>query len=89
MLKINRVGRNPWRANWPGRVVDRRVSVVSHQDRVRAHRDRPQVVPEGSTDLVFIGQYAEVPDDVVFTVEYSVRTLSRLRLRAHSGEFNH
>ena len=47
---------------------------ITSQFLVRAAGDRPQVVPEGSTNLAFIGQYAEVPDDVVFTVEYSVRT---------------
>lgn len=31
-------------------------------------------MPEISGNLAFIGQFAEVPDDVVFTVEYSVRT---------------
>jgi oleate hydratase len=31
--------------------------------------------PKGPTNLAFIGQFAEVPDDVVFTVEYSVRTV--------------
>ncbi len=36
--------------------------------------DRPQVVPDGSTNLGFIGQFCEIPDDVVFTVEYSVRS---------------
>ncbi|MER5796579.1 oleate hydratase [Streptomyces sp. NPDC001980] len=40
----------------------------------RRRDDRPEVVPEGSVNLAFIGQFAEVPDDVVFTVEYSVRT---------------
>ena len=47
---------------------------ITSQFLVRSSGDRPQVVPEGSTNLAFIGQYAEVPDDVVFTVEYSVRT---------------
>jgi oleate hydratase len=47
---------------------------ITSQFLVRSHGDRPQVVPDGSTNLAFIGQYAEVPDDVVFTVEYSVRT---------------
>ncbi|MGW3043986.1 oleate hydratase [Kitasatospora sp. NPDC001159] len=47
---------------------------ITSQFLVRSQGDRPQVVPEGSTNLAFIGQYAEVPDDVVFTVEYSVRT---------------
>jgi oleate hydratase len=32
------------------------------------------VIPAGSKNLAFIGQYAEIPDDVVFTVEYSVRS---------------
>lgn len=36
--------------------------------------DRPDVVPEGSTNFGMIGQFVEIPDDVVFTVEYSVRT---------------
>ncbi len=36
--------------------------------------DRPHVVPEGSTNFAFLGQYTEMPDDVVFTVEYSVRS---------------
>lgn len=47
---------------------------ITSQFLVREHGDRPQVVPRGSTNLAFIGQFAEVPDDVVFTVEYSVRT---------------
>ncbi len=47
---------------------------ITSQFLVRAHGDRPDVVPDKSTNLAFIGQYAEVPDDVVFTVEYSVRT---------------
>ena len=36
--------------------------------------DRPHVVPDGATNFAFIGQFAELPDDCVFTVEYSVRT---------------
>lgn len=40
----------------------------------RKHGDRPHVVPTGWTNLAFIGQYCELPDDVVFTVEYSVRS---------------
>jgi oleate hydratase len=47
---------------------------ITSQFLVRTSGDRPQVVPQNSTNLAFIGQYAEVPDDVVFTVEYSVRT---------------
>lgn len=40
----------------------------------RALGDRPNVVPEGSVNLAFIGNYAETPKDTVFTTEYSVRT---------------
>ena len=36
--------------------------------------DRPDVIPEGATNFAFLGQFAEAPDDCVFTVEYSVRT---------------
>jgi oleate hydratase len=39
----------------------------------RARGDRPLPVPEGSHNLAFISQFVEIPDDVVFTVEYSVR----------------
>lgn len=35
--------------------------------------DRPIPVPVGSKNLAFISQFVEIPDDVVFTVEYSVR----------------
>ena len=40
----------------------------------RAKGDRPDVVPEGSVNLAFIGQFAEEPRDTVFTTEYSIRT---------------
>lgn len=47
---------------------------ITSQFLVRKAGDRPLVVPKGSTNLAFLGQYAELPDDVVFTVEYSVRS---------------
>lgn len=40
----------------------------------RALGDRPMVVPDGSVNLAFIGNYAETTRDTVFTTEYSVRT---------------
>lgn len=36
--------------------------------------DRPAVVPEGSVNFAFIGNFAETPRDTVFTTEYSIRT---------------
>ena len=41
---------------------------------VRHRGDRPDVVPAGSTNFAFIGEFAEIPDEVVFTTEYAVRT---------------
>ena len=41
---------------------------------VRGKTDRPPVIPKGSVNLAFIGQYCEIPDDTVFTVEYSIRS---------------
>lgn len=35
--------------------------------------DRPLPVPTGCKNLAFISQFVEIPEDVVFTVEYSVR----------------
>ena len=35
--------------------------------------DRPLPVPKGSKNFAFISQFVEIADDVVFTVEYSVR----------------
>ncbi|WTL79808.1 oleate hydratase [Streptomyces sp. NBC_01518] len=55
-------------------VIPALMPYITSQFLVRSSGDRPQAVLEGSTNLAFIGQYAEVPDDVVFTVEYSVHT---------------
>lgn len=46
---------------------------ITSQFMPRVRSDRPAVVPAGNRNLAFIGQYVEIPDDVVFTVEYSVR----------------
>lgn len=35
--------------------------------------DRPKVVPNGSTNFAMISQFVEIPEDMVFTEEYSVR----------------
>ena len=40
----------------------------------RRRSDRPRVVPERATNLGFLGQFAEVPQEVAFTIEYSART---------------
>ena len=38
----------------------------------RAPGDRPKVVPDRSRNFAFLGQFTELPEDIVFTVEYSV-----------------
>jgi oleate hydratase len=40
----------------------------------REPADRPAIVPAGWKNLAFTGQFCEQPDDVVFTVEYSIRS---------------
>lgn len=39
----------------------------------RAPGDRPKVIPDRALNFALVGQFVEIPDDVVFTVEYSVR----------------
>lgn len=39
----------------------------------RSPGDRPLPVPTNSRNLAFVSQFVELPEDVVFTVEYSVR----------------
>ena len=36
--------------------------------------DRPAVIPEGSVNFAFLGQFAETARDTIFTTEYSIRT---------------
>lgn len=39
----------------------------------RLATDRPLPVPKNPKNFAFISQFVEIPDDVVFAVEYSVR----------------
>jgi oleate hydratase len=47
---------------------------ITSQFMPRAKGDRPDVIPKGAKNFAFIGQYCELPEDVVFTVEYSIRS---------------
>ncbi|MGP5308056.1 oleate hydratase [Vreelandella alkaliphila] len=47
---------------------------ITAQFMPRAKGDRPSVVPEGCTNLACMGQFVETHNDVVFTLESSVRT---------------
>ncbi len=71
---------------------------VTSQFLRRSKGDRPQVVPKGSQNLALMGQFCELPDDVVFTVEYSIRSaqtgiyallgLSKEPPAVYKGEFD-
>ena len=47
---------------------------IDAQFQPRKMTDRPQVIPQGSTNFAMIGQFVEIPEDMVFTEEYSVRS---------------
>jgi oleate hydratase len=51
-----------------------RMPFITSQFLTRSKGDRPNVIPNGSKNLALLGQYCEIPDDTVFTVEYSVRS---------------
>lgn len=46
---------------------------VDAQFQPRAMKDRPKVVPKGSTNFAMVSQFVEIADDMVFTEEYSIR----------------
>lgn len=46
---------------------------IDSQFQPRAMKDRPYVVPAGSTNFAMISQFVEIKEDMVFTEEYSVR----------------
>ncbi len=47
---------------------------IDSQFMPRVQGARPAVIPSGATNFAFLGQFVELADDCVFTVEYSVRT---------------
>ncbi len=55
-------------------VIPSMMPYITSQFMPRVAGDRPDVIPAGSRNFGFIGQFAEVPYDCVFTVEYSVRS---------------
>ncbi|GAA0306150.1 oleate hydratase [Sphingomonas oligophenolica] len=57
----------------PANCIPCMMPFITSQFLRRGEGDRPAVMPEGWHDLALVGQFCEMPDDVVFTVEYSVR----------------
>ena len=41
---------------------------------VRRQGDRPPIIPNGSTNFAFLGEFAELPVEAAFSMEYAVRT---------------
>lgn len=56
------------------KVIPVMMPYITSQFMPRVLGDRPDVVPKGSKNLAFLGQFAEIPGEVVFTVEYSIRS---------------
>lgn len=59
---------------YPAITIPCSMPYITSQFLTRSPGDRPEVIPKGSTNLAFMGQFVEIPLDVVFTVEYSVRS---------------
>ena len=55
-------------------VLPRMMPYVMSEFLTRSPGDRPHVIPKGWWNLAFAGQFCELADDTVFTVEYSVRS---------------
>lgn len=55
-------------------VIPAMLPYITSQFMPRVKGDRPEVIPQNSVNLAFLGQFCEIKDDCVFTVEYSVRS---------------
>ena len=55
-------------------VIPAMMPYITSQFMPRVKGDMPEVIPEGSVNLAFLGQFCEIEGDCVFTVEYSVRS---------------
>ncbi len=55
-------------------VIPAMMPYITSQFMPRAIGDRPPIVPEGYDNLAFLGQFAELENECVFTVEYSVKS---------------
>lgn len=56
------------------KVIPCMMPYITSQFMPRSQGDRPAVIPKGSSNLAFLGQFSEIENDCVFTVEYSVRS---------------
>ncbi len=69
-----------WLENHLEKIIKTSVCIPCFSPYVTSHMlpkkytDRPQVVPETSLNFAFLWQFCEIPEDIVFTVEYSIRS---------------
>ena len=54
-------------------VIPVKMPYITSEFERRDVTDRPLVIPQDAKNFALLGQYVEIPEDVVFTVEYSVR----------------
>jgi oleate hydratase len=47
---------------------------ITSQFMPRKKTDRPLVIPKNTKNFAFVGQFCEIPDEITFTVEHSVRS---------------
>ncbi len=47
---------------------------IASQFSPRKKGDRPKIIPRAYSNLACIGQYCEIPNEIVFTLEYSIRS---------------
>jgi oleate hydratase len=59
---------------YPPIVIPCSMPYITSQFLIRGPGDRPEGIPKSNTNLEFVGPFVEIPLDVVFTVEYSVRS---------------
>ena len=73
------MGQFHWLEEWESiradviNVVPCYMPYIDSQFQPHKMQDRPQVIPEGSTNFAMASQFVEIPQDMVFTEEYSVR----------------
>ena len=56
------------------RIIPCMMPYITSQFMPRQQGDRPVTIPQGAENFAVMGQYCELKRDVVFTVEYSVRS---------------
>lgn len=54
-----------------------RLPYATSQFLPRKKGDRPKVIPKGSKNFAFLGQFCEIPKETTFTIEYSIKSAQK------------